>query len=390
MIDNQKHLFSLDDGIHYLNCAYKSPLLKSAEAAALSSLIIQRNPAKIQAADYFKEAEEARALFGNIINCNSTEVAIIPSTSYGISSVLNNINCKKGQHAITIENEFPSDYFSVEAWCRKHKSNLYIIKVDKDLVQKGEFWNNKIIDSITTETAVVILSSIHWMTGLRFDLEGIGKKCKEMGAKFIVDGTQSVGAMPMDVKKFQIDAMVCASYKWLFGPYSVALAYIGKAFNQGIPLEESWMNRSNAQDFGNLTEYNQTYTKNAGRYNVGQFSNLILMPMLIESLKQIQLWSVDNIQSYCKNLILPLISYLDSIGIILEKEPYFSNHLFSLSLPETINTNLLREELAKRNIILSVRDGNLRVSINVFNTTEDIQQLIDAIESERTRVDIRI
>lgn len=384
MLENQKHLFSLDKGVHYLNCAYKAPLLKSAENAAISSLIKQRNPAQILPKDYFEEAEEVRSLFGKIVNCKPSEVAIIPSTSYGFSSVLNNISCKRGQHAITIESEFPSDYFSIEAWCKKHNAPLKIIKANKELPQQGAEWNRNILESISDKTAVVILSSVHWMSGLRFDLKKIGEQCRKVGAKFIVDGTQSVGAMHMNVKEYQIDALVCASYKWLFGPYSVALAYIGETFNDGTPLEETWMNRINARDFGNLTDYNQTYTQDAGRYNVGQFSNLILMPMLIESLKQINLWTVDAIQAYCKKLAAPLINYLQNLGMPLEEEAYFSNHLFSLALPKTIDFDSFQEKINERNIIISIRKGNLRISINVFNTEEDIQQLIEVIEDERT------
>jgi selenocysteine lyase/cysteine desulfurase len=76
------------------------------------------------------------------------------------------------------------------------------------------------------------------MNGLRFDLERIGAKCRQVGAKFLVDGTQSVGALEMDVQRFHIDALVCAAYKWLFGPYSLALAYISDDFSNGRPLEQ--------------------------------------------------------------------------------------------------------------------------------------------------------
>lgn len=382
MLKSQKHLFSLDDNIHYLNCAYKAPLLKSAEEAAIQSLIIQRNPINITPSSYFEEAQEARVLFSEFINCLPSEVAIVPSTSYASASILQNVKCKKGQYALTIENEFPSDYFSIERWCKTNDTELKVIRPEPGH-QIGRQWNQQIIDNITKEVAVVIISSIHWMTGLKFDLQRIGEKCKTVGAKFIVDGTQSVGAAPIDVKECCIDALICASYKWLFGPYSVALTYIGEAFHQGIPLEESWMNRTNAQNFGQLTNYDNQYTPHAGRYNVGQFSNLILMPMLISSLKQLQIWSIEGIQSYCKELIQPLLHYLKSINIEVEEERYFSPHLFSLSLPSDIDSKKFSQVLIEKGIIISIRAGKLRVSVNVFNTTEDISQLIEVIEQNR-------
>ena len=117
MIEDQKNLFNLKQDIHYLNCAYKTPLLKSVEEAAIKALIRNRNPSDITPVDFFKETEDVRVLFGEIVNCLPSEVAIIPSASYGFSSVLNNISYSKGQHAIVIENDFPSDYFSIKKWC---------------------------------------------------------------------------------------------------------------------------------------------------------------------------------------------------------------------------------------------------------------------------------
>lgn len=380
MLQNQKYLFSLKKDIHYFNCAYKAPLLKSVEEAAIKALTQERNPSDITPLDFFTDTDNVKTLFGEIVNCLSSEVAIIPSTSYGFSSILNNIPCEKGKHAITIENEFPSDYFSVKRWCDTHKAELKIIKPDNNLEFVGENWNSKIINSINEKTAVVILSSIHWMNGLKFDLEKIGEKCKSVGTKFIVDGTQSVGVIPMDVKKFNIDAMVCASYKWLFGPYSVGLSYLGSSFNNGIPLEESWLNRTNAQDLNNLTKYDPKYKPNAGRYNVGETSNFILMPMLKQSLIQVKNWLNSDIQSYSKELIKPLQTYLKGLGIKFENTPYFSTHLFGLTLPQEIDIEQLKNNLIKNNVFLSVRGSSLRVSVHIFNTSQDIIKLIEVIE----------
>ena len=387
-LTNQKHLFSIRENVHYLNCAYKAPLLKSNEDIAIKALRKERNPIDIAPIDFFTEVEEVRIAFSKIINCSPSEVAIMPSSSYGFSSALNNISCKtiqgKKQHAITIESEFPSDYFSIKRWCKTHDAALKIIAPDKDLDVIGQNWNAKILDAINEETAVVIMSTIHWMNGLKFDLEAIGQKCRSVGAKFIVDGSQSVGAMSMDVKKYNIDALIGVCYKWLFGPYSVALAYMSPVFNDGIPLEESWMNRTNAKDFSNLANYDSNYMPDAGRYNVGQASKFILMPMLHNSLNQIIDWSVSGIQNYCGELIQPLLNYIQNLGIQLEEPRYFSNHLFGLKLPNSVDTNVLKENFAKHNVYLSVRGDSLRVSVNVFNTKEDIAKLIEVIEETRT------
>ncbi len=380
---SQKHLFSLKSGVHYLNCAYKGPLLKTAEEAALRALERERNPAEILPADFFEDAAQSRSLFGNIVNCAADEVAIIPSTSYGFSSVLNNVKAKPGGNAITLKDEFPSGHFSLHRWCHTHQNELVVVSPDLHEEHQGESWNRNILDAINENTSVVLMSSVHWMNGVKFDLQQIGEKCAAVGARFVVDGTQSVGAMPMDVKAFRIDALVCAAYKWLFGPNSLGLAYMGEAFAQGVPLEESWMNRTNAMNFGELTQYDHTYNSGAGRYNVGETSNFILMPILRSGLQQINDWGVANINAYCEALIVPLMEYLHGMHIEMEPAAYFSGHLFSLRLPAGTDAALFRQHLVDHHISVSMRGEFIRVAVNVFNDEADIQALIACIEETR-------
>ena len=379
----QKELFSIDEQTHYLNCAYKAPLLKSAESAAINDLIGQRTPSWMTPDDFFNVTEQVKSLFANLINSSASSIAIIPSTSYGFSSVLNNVDGKPGGHAITLKDEFPSGYFSLKRWCLENEQDLKIIEPDDDSESIGASWNDRILNSINDSTTVVLMSSIHWMNGTVFDLQAIGKKCQEIGAIFIVDETQSVGAMSMDVEAYRIDALVCATYKWMFGPYSIALAHIGEKFAGGKPLEESWMNRANARNFSSLTEYEESYAPGSGRYSVGQTSNFILMPMLRSALAQLTEWQPERIKDYCKELFEPLKNYLDSLHVKLDAEKYFSSHLFSLKLPEEIDTETLKKNLSNRNIHISLRGPYIRVSLNVFNDERDIRALIDSIEESR-------
>jgi selenocysteine lyase/cysteine desulfurase len=249
-----------------------------------------------------------------------------------------------------------------------------------DLPQKGRDWNERILEAISADTAFVVMASVHWMNGTKFDLENIGNRCREVGARLIVDGSQSVGALPMDVKKYKIDALICAAYKWLMGPYSTALSFIHSDFNQGIPLEESWMTRTNAERFDRLTQYVDTYKPGATRFDVGQSSNFISMPMLDEALGQILDWGVDNIQEYGRKLGEPLIHYFLQKEAQIDDDDHRAHHLMGLQLPALTNGEALVNELQSRNVYVSLRGSNIRISINVFNDESDVSELIAALD----------
>ena len=376
----QKHLFRIPEGIHYLNCGYMSPLLISAEEKGIEGMRRKRNPVSIRPVDFFTGVTEVREKFAAMVNAKPQQIAIMPSVSYGMNSVMHNIPCRKGQHALTISEEFPSCYYSARRWCRTHEAELKVIVQKDDIPDKGREWNGRILDAISRDTAFLVISSVHWMNGTRFDLEAIGNRCCETGTKLIVDGSQSVGALPIDVRQYHIDALICAAYKWLMGPYSTALAYIHPYFNDGIPLEESWMTRTNAERFDRLTDYVEGFKPGAVRYDVGQSSDFISIPMLDEALRQLLEWGIPEIQAYCRKLAKPLVNYFLERDTPMDEERYRTSHLVGMRLPDGTDSEALVEELQRRKVYVSLRGSNIRISINVFNTGEDIQELIEALK----------
>ncbi len=381
MLTSQKHLFSLDPEVIYLNNAYRGPMLKSSEDAAMLDLIKMRSPHLLKPEDFFAGVERVKSLFSNLVKCAPSQVALIPSTSYGFAAALNNWNPGKGKKAITVTDEFPSGYFSLKRWADEHDSPLVSVGPPNQAGEIGKGWNERILEEIDQHTGVVLISSVHWMNGVKFDLKKIGERCREVGACFIVDGTQSVGAMPIDVQDCQIDALICASYKWLLGPYSMGLAYFSERFDTGKPLEESWMNRANSQNFSDLTNYQPQFLPGANRYSVGETSYFILLPILVQALLQLQEWNPARIQEYAGSLKNSLVSFQASRNLPLEMNEYTANHLFSLPLPKGQDLNQVKSLLEKEKILVSVRGTSLRVSINVFNEQRDIDQLMGVLDS---------
>ena len=340
-----------------------------------------RNPSLIRSVDFFTGQELAKERFGRLVHCRSDQVAIIPSVSYGLKSAISNVPLNNGNHAITISDEFPSDYNTLSEWCRKNQKQLRVVRAPDLRPGRGKLWTEQIIDAITPDTAALVMSAIHWMDGTKFNLEAIGQKCRECHAIFIVDGSQSVGVLPIDVVKNQIDALICTGYKWLFGPYSIGLAYYGESFDTGLPIEDSWMNRTNAEDFTRLTEYVEGYKNGAARYNMGESSQFILLPMMNRALEQILDWQDESVQSYCGDLVKPLLQWLRENNYWIEEDAYRANHLLGFLLPKEKSRDGFLKRLKENKIFVSVRGNIIRVSTHLFNTETDIEQLIQVLQS---------
>ncbi len=377
----QKHLFSLDETVHYLNCSYMSPLLRSVETAGLEGVAAKRNPFRIPPDGFFSGAARLKPLFAQLVNTQPDRIALIPSVAYGMGIVARNLKASRGGQIVAIHEDFPSNVYPWRRVAEEKGLHIRTVAPPEGTDGRGEKWNQAILEAISPGTAMVALPHVHWADGTRFDLEAVGKRAKEVGAILVVDGTQSVGALLIDVQQCRIDALVCGGYKWLMGPYSLGVAYLGEYFDNGIPLEESWMNRQGSEDFRRLVEYEPGYRLGAARYDVGEHSNFILLPMLTAALEQILEWKPASIQAYCRQLTAPLIHYLLERGYWVEDSGWRGEHLLGLRLPAGADMATLQEMLAQRQVLVSVRGDSVRVSPHLYNDERDIQALLEVLEA---------
>lgn len=377
MITCQKHLFSLPDDICYLNVAYMSPLLKSVQAAGRDGIETKVRPYELTIDSFFSPPEHLKALFSQVIQAGDKDrIALVPSVSYGIANVANNLKVKPGDRIVLIEEQFPSNVYSWQRKAAETGAELVYIASPKDMQNKGKLWNQAILDAIDERTVLVALPHVHWSEGIVFDLKSIREKTRQHNAWMVIDGTQSVGALAFSVQEFQPEAVIVGGYKWLLGPYSMGLAYYSEAFDNGLPIEDSWMNRLNSEDFSGLVNYQPVYKPKAQRYCVGQYSNFIGVPMQIAALEQVLEWGVDNIQAYCDTISKSAIQQLRERGFELCEDEQRSKHLIGVKLPDHIHPDELKAALQKENVYVSVRGQYLRIAPHLYNTADDFERLL--------------
>ncbi len=380
----QRERFSLPEGCHYLNCAYMSPLSKRVQEAGFAGVRRKAVPAEIRADDFFTGCEEVRRLFARLVNApDPARVAIIPAVSYGLATVARNTPVARGQNIVTVHRQFPSNVHVWRHLCASTDSTFRIVSPPTGGRDHGPSWNEAILEAIDGDTAVVALGPLHWTDGTRFDLARIGDRARDVGAAFIVDGTQAVGAEPFDVQEVQPDALICAAYKWLTGPYSIGAAYLGPRYDDGVPLEETWQGKEGSHDFAGLVEQGTAYRQGAARYDVGETANFVLVPMLIAALEQLLEWGVANIQGYIRGLTRGLLhgDRLEELGLGVAR-PH-GEHLFGLRLPEDIEVGQVQARLRERDVFVSVRGPVIRVSPHIYNDAADMEALVDALSNAR-------
>jgi len=281
-----------------------------------------------------------------------------------------------------VEEQFPSNYYCWKRLCDQYGGEIKMVKAPASK-NRGQAWNEALLEAIDEQTRVVALSHVHWADGTKFDLPAIRQRSRAVGALLVIDGTQSVGALPFDMEEIQADALVCAGYKWLLGPYSIGLAYYGPEFDNGIPIEENWINRLHSEDFKNLVNYQEEYQPKAWRYSMGEQSNFVSLPMLNKAIKQLLAWSPEGIQAYCADLWKSILPSLQELGCSVEEAGFRGEHLVGIRLDDSFDRQKLNTVLQENNVFVSFRGNSIRVSCHLYNEKKDMELLLDCFKRSK-------
>lgn len=376
IIPSQRHLFDLPEEIGYFNCAFNAPQLHASLERLLAGARSKSRPWERQPLDFFSDAEAVRSLAARVFGGDADGYAVVPAASYGISTAARAVEPRlgPGDRILVIGEEFPSNVLAWQRTADETGAALVTVPVPAD-----GHWTRAILERIEPAVKVVAATPCHWTNGAFIDLGAIGAACRTVGAMLVVDATQALGAMPLSLAEIQPDFLVAAGYKWLLCPYGFSLLYVGEAWRQARPLEESWLARQNAQDFAALIHYSRLYMTGARRFDVGEKCTATILPGAIAALEQIGAWGVDNIAATLATINARLAACLERLGFVLPAEGQRCPHMFGAQRPSA-HTGRLVADLRERNLFISQRGNALRFSPHLHVNDLDVDRLIAALD----------
>ena len=237
--------FKLDDSIIYLNHAAVSPWpVRTADAVKVfadenASLGSQNYPEWINREAALKEQ------LRKLVNARSAdEIALLKSTSEALSVVAYGLSWQRGDNVVITSQEFPSNRIIWESLER------YGVETRPAALAADESPEQAIIACMDRHTRLLSVSSVQYGTGLRLDLDVLGKACRERGILFCVDAIQSLGALEFDVQACQADFVMADAHKWMMGPEGIALFYCRSEVMDQLQLRQyGWHMRKDYLDF---------------------------------------------------------------------------------------------------------------------------------------------
>jgi selenocysteine lyase/cysteine desulfurase len=367
----QRHLFEIPGDVAYFNCASIAPQLRAAREAGEAALRRRAQPWLIGTDQWFTEVEERRALFARLAGVDADGVALVPATSYGLAVAAANLAAGPGQRVLLLDGEFPSSYYTWQAFARR--TGAAVTTVER---REGQTWAEAIGAALDERVAVVTVPAAHWTDGAAVDLDTVAPLVRAAGAALVLDASQSIGALPLDLGAIQPDYLVTVGYKWLLGPFGLGYLYVAEQHRDGMPLEDNWINREGSQDFARL-DYQDAYQPGARRFDVGQHSHFETTPMAIAALRQLLDWGVPRVAATLRRTTDHIEQEIRAHGLTLTS-PDRRPNLLGIRLPERAQRRVAAA-LAAAGVFVGVRGPAVRVSPHLFTTEEDVGRLVGAL-----------
>ncbi|MHA1990421.1 MAG: aminotransferase class V-fold PLP-dependent enzyme [Candidatus Hodarchaeales archaeon] len=375
-VNDRKKQMILEDGLTYLNHASIGPLPKKSLEIFNELNIVQAKVGE-KKIDYNSIRilwDELRNNVSTLLNGQKDGVTITTNTGSGLHIVADGLQhlLKPGQNIIIPETEFITNSFCWQELAKRHRLEFRTISSNNNRFSLSDW--EKIVDD---KTAIVALSHVQFGNGFRSNLKEIAKIAHSHGAFIIVDAIQSLGVIPFDIKKNDVDFVAAAGYKWLLGPSGTGLFY-SKPEHLDV-LESILVGWFSTIDYENLMHNEFKPWKDARK-----FQQTMINPALNafnESLKVILDWNINESYNHVIKILDFLISEiidLDYCKITSSLEPRERSGILSITINDAKD---FIEYLRNKNIIVSYRDRGVRISPHAYNSKEEIEKLLIEIKN---------
>ena len=360
-------LFPVTRNLVYFNHAAVGPLSTRTYEAMERHARDQRELGALHWREWYAEYDRLRESAARLIAAQPAEIAILKNTSEALSFVAEGYRWESGDNVITTALEFPSNY---APWKRLERRGVECRIADLPTVDAIE-------RHIDKRTRIVTVSSVAFHNGFTSDLDAIGELCRQRDVLLCVDAIQSLGVLPMNVRRSNIAFLAADGHKWMCGPEGATIFFAAEEHREKLEvLESGWTNFNRG---GRFIDCDLELLPDARRFEAGSLNTNGIhgLRAAIDLLLEV---GIDAIAAEAIALATRLADRLESIGWRIGTPRPVASGIIGAT-PPSVEPSLLKwhRTLEENGIVCAPREGMLRFSPHFYNDETEIDRLIDVL-----------
>jgi cysteine desulfurase/selenocysteine lyase len=334
-------------------------------------------PQRIPDTAFFDVPNRVRASLAKLIGAQPEDIALTSGASTGMAAVAYGLKWRAGDEILTARGEFPLQYSTWKPMEEREGVKLNVVAPRDRFLTTDD-----VIAALTPRTRLVSISLVRFDNGVLVDGTRLAAACHAQGALLLLDASQACGAVPIDVGAMNVDFVVSAGYKFLLGPFGTGFFWAKPEHVANMrPGPFYWMAAKGVDNFASMDFANPTAAPSGKRWDAAETANYFNHAALEASVEFVLQAGPETVRAHNHSLIELLYQRLPKDRCVptsplnaADRGPYAC---FAARAPE--KTAALYDQLRKANVIVSLREGNIRVSPYLFNTERDIDRLISVV-----------
>jgi cysteine desulfurase/selenocysteine lyase len=373
MDDDIRSLFEITKTKAFLNNASHGPHPDAARKAMVD-YFTRRATNDISEEELGVALEQTRDELARLIRAPRETVSIVGNTTLGLSLVTVAYPFEPGDEVLVVDRCFPS---AVLPWLNLRKRGVNVRMVPADPYPDLE----RALAMITPKTRLLAASWVRFFDGYKMDLTEWASVLHEKGVRFVVDGMQGLGVVDVNLPETGVDAMAAGGAKWLLSPCGTGLLYVSPEFRRELKMPfAGWMQMIEWEgfDFGHFLDYDVHDPGDGRSFEAGTYPYGLLFGMR-ESLRLLNETGTAEIERYVLSLLDLLVERIERIpgcGVRSDLSPMHRSAIVSVKTPDPRTD---AERSLADNVIVSYREGGVRVSPHLFNNEDDIGKFVDVL-----------
>lgn len=361
------------DGQLWLNCAHQGPLPRVAVEAAHEALRQKQAPHRLAYESFIDVPARLKSALGRLIGSPSEEVILGNSTSYGLNLLVQGLPLEEGDEVLLIDGDFPA---TVMTWLPLRERGVEV------RLLRPETWPPspaEIESSFGERTRVFCSSWVFSFFGSALDIAAVGRLCRSNDVLFVVNGSQAIGARPLDLTSVAVDALVGCGFKWLCGPYGTGFAWFSPQVLDDFRYRQAyWLAHGSAR----VPSYELDEDLGAAGLDIFGTANFINFMAWSASVEYLLARGIDAVEVHDDRLVNRLVEGLEGVGyrLVSPRSGPERSTLVVFSHEEESRNVPIHTRLQEKGVHIAERDGLLRISPHLYNSPVEIDHVVTLLE----------
>ena len=368
----------------YLNSCARGLLPLNAKIA-VEELLADRMAGSTDKNTLFDVIRLVRSRFSKLISANADEIAITKNVSEGLSIIAASMSWRSGDNVVVcIDLEHPNNVYP---WINlRERAGIEIRTV---AARNGHIPTDEMCNLIDDRTRLASVSSVSFSPGFRTNLASLGKLCQKRDVFLLVDAAQSIGILDTNVNELGIDGLAVSTQKGLLGLYGFGFLYCRKHWAERLtPVYLARFGVDLGEDAHEAAKGTFQYKLMPGalRFDLGNYNypGAVAANASLAILAEVGTPAIDaHVTTLSHRLVAGLLDLGlpvaggapgSHLGSIVSVGSFGEGGHDSTDDPETAS---LYQHLTKNDVILTIRQGMLRMAFHLYNTENDVDHVIE-------------